>query len=252
MFSFVDQTGGNAVVGSASLSAGIESFELTREVAQPANANLGSVVVEDFNGDGIPDMAVSGLPSNSGNTQGLITILLGNGDGTFSIGSTIANGPEPYPVAVVNVNGDGIPDLVAGDGGGITVGFQPMTILLGNGDGTFQISSRLSQFPPAIVVVTDLNGDGIPDLAMTTQTFGTAPKVLTFLGDGTGGFALKWTIDTFGAASGIASTASIPQSPFLLAGATVRLLFSHRARSIPRQRPWLLQISMRMASRTWL
>jgi Chitobiase/beta-hexosaminidase C-terminal domain/FG-GAP-like repeat/Bacterial Ig-like domain (group 3) len=204
-FSFVDQTSGNVVVGSASLGAGIKSFELTPEIAQPAIANLGGVVVGDFNSDGIPDMAVSGLPSNSGITQGLITILLGNGDGTFSIASSIASGPEPYPVAVVDANGDGIPDLVAGDSGGITVGFQPMTILLGKGDGTFQISSRLSQLPPAIVVVTDLNGDGIPDLAMTTQYYDTAPVVLAFLGDGAGGFSLKSTIDTFEAASGIAT-----------------------------------------------
>ena len=132
-------------------------------------AQPGSIAVGDFNGDGIQDLAVLGTTLN---------ILLGTGDGTFQMGASYPGlnlptppgssgslpppppAPFPVPVVVADLNQDGVADLVYGD-----------TIWLGNGDGTF----RSQAFPGLIAdgimgsVVTDLNRDGKPDLAVSTE-----------------------------------------------------------------------------------
>src|SRR5438067_331231 len=68
-----------------------------------------SVAVGDFNGDGKPDLAVANLSSNT------VSVLLGNGDGTFAPQQTFATGSSPYSVAVGDLNGDGLPDLAVSD-----------------------------------------------------------------------------------------------------------------------------------------
>ena len=129
------------------------------------------VAVGDFNGDGHPDLAVTGT-DNFGNRT--VNILLGNGDGTFQAPQTYVLRPGAWSVAVADLNGDGVPDLVVGGG----------NILLGNGDGTFQPPQKYDP-PGSSVVVGDFNGDGIPDLAVANGApFGTV-SVLLGNGDGT-------------------------------------------------------------------
>jgi hypothetical protein len=82
----------------------------------------------DFNGDGKLDMAVVQL-------SGIVSILLGNGDGTFNAGSTPA-AASGSAIATGDFNGAGKVDLAVTDYAGGTV-----TILLGNGDGTFTAGS---------------------------------------------------------------------------------------------------------------
>ena len=136
--------------------------------------NPSSMAVGDFNGDGIPDLAVADFYDNA------VRILLGNGDGTFLEGSYPATGAGPLSVAVADFNGDGVPDLVLAGGNSIA-------ILLGNGDGTF---SRTAVSPQSLggsgaVAVGDFNGDGKVDLAVVNYY---SPSVVTILldnGDGT-------------------------------------------------------------------
>src|SRR5262245_52193177 len=64
-----------------------------------------AVVVADFNGDNLPDLAVTNRP------DGTVSILLGNGDGTFRAAGSFKAGVNAYYVAVGDFNGDGIPDL---------------------------------------------------------------------------------------------------------------------------------------------
>src|SRR5262249_24953246 len=64
-----------------------------------------SVAVGDFNGDGTPDLAVANYYSNN------VSVLLGNGDGSFQPARNFAAGTRPDSVAVADLNGDGIPDL---------------------------------------------------------------------------------------------------------------------------------------------
>ena len=116
------------------------------------------IAVGDFNGDGIPDLAVANTGSNS------VSIFLGNGDGTFTLHSTLATGTAPVMVAVADFNGDGKPDLAVTNSGSNSV-----SIFLGNGDGTFTLKSSFSSIEPgpSVIVVGDFNSDGIPDIVIT-------------------------------------------------------------------------------------
>src|SRR5207302_1904622 len=134
----------------------------------------------DFNGDGHPDIAVMNTPS-SGN--GTINILLNNGDGTFSAFATTANsGLTPSAVAAADLNGDGKADLVVTNKNGFS---STISILISNGDGSFKAPvSYAVEGDPTAVSTGDLNGDGRPDIALTTF-FGKGLDVLINKGNGT-------------------------------------------------------------------
>ena len=85
-----------------------------------------AVTTADVNGDGKLDLVVANYTSNT------VSVLLGNGDGSFQPQTTYATGSSPYFVAIGDVNGDGKPDLAVADFGTNTV-----SVLLGNGNGTF-------------------------------------------------------------------------------------------------------------------
>jgi sugar lactone lactonase YvrE len=141
-----------------------------------------SIAAADFNGDGKLDLAIVGAYSNQGVDQGVVTILLGNGDGTFQAAkiNTETNSGISL-VATGDFNGDGIPDLITVDylqrGG--------TTIFLGNGDGTFTATATPPAVPgePISIVVGDFRGDGKLDFAV-----GYFSTVSVFLGNGDGTF----------------------------------------------------------------
>jgi hypothetical protein len=123
-----------------------------------------SVAVGDFdgrtyaNGQPVLDLAVA----NAG--SGTVSVLLGNGDGTFQTARNFATGSVPRAVAVADFNGDNVPDLVVGYVGGDDG--NSVSILLGNGDGTFQTAQNFGgDFGAVAVAVGDFNGDGRPDFA---------------------------------------------------------------------------------------
>jgi hypothetical protein len=134
-----------------------------------------SLAVADVNGDGRPDVVVANescAPTNCTNgNHGWVGVLLGNGDGTFQPAVTYGSGgDEPLSVAVADVNGDHKPDLVVANQC-TSFGCSPdprglVGILLGNGDGTFQpaVSYASGGDHAASIAVTDVNGDGKPDL----------------------------------------------------------------------------------------
>ena len=138
-----------------------------------------AVAVGDFNSDGKPDLAVA----NS--TSGTVTILLNNGDGTFTqaSGSPIAVGAGPDAVAVGDFNTDGALDLAVANGKAGTV-----TVLLGKGNGTFTAASgspiTVGTAPDALAVA-DFNANGNPDLAVANRGSNT---VTVLLGNGDGTF----------------------------------------------------------------
>lgn len=139
-----------------------------------------AVLAVDLNGDNIPDLAVA----NS--AAGTVTILLGNGDGTFTpaAGSPIAVGTGADALAVGDFNVDGIPDLAVANGTAGTV-----TVLLGLGNATYKptTSSPITVGTgPDALAVADFNGDGDPDLAVANAG---SNNVLVLKGDGTGNFS---------------------------------------------------------------
>jgi hypothetical protein len=175
----VDRFGGNVWI---LLGNGDGSFQ--SPVPVPVGFVTRALAVADFNGDGNADIVVVGY-NDSGLSAG-VSILLGNGDGSFSIPGGILpwNGVQ---VTVSDFNGDGKPDFAFTLNGGISA----LYILLGNGDGTFQsplITQGLS--PSAIkLVAADLNADGKPDLVLADEGDG----VFVLLGNGDGTFAAPAT-----------------------------------------------------------
>jgi hypothetical protein len=176
--SFLDTSSGNAVLGTAALETGTAGISFLNSSNTATAIYPQSVAVGDFNGDGIPDLAV-------GNLQGEgVTILLGNGDGTFTAAASLEPGNyESTSVAVGDFNGDGKTDLAVTKG----YGNDSVSIFLGNGDGTFTLQStpRTGKNPVAIAV-GDFNGDGIPDLAVADQQeVSNGLTILLGNGDGT-------------------------------------------------------------------
>ena len=127
-----------------------------------------------------------------------MSVLLGNGDGTFPNPPHYATGNSPTSVAVGDFNGDGKPDLAVPS---FDLGISTVSVLLGNGDGTFQphMDSATGQAPMS-VAVGDFNGDGKPDLVTANYRHHTV-SVLLGNGDGTfrahvdyatGSYATSW------------------------------------------------------------
>jgi hypothetical protein len=134
-----------------------------------------AVAVGDFNGDGNVDMAIVNQAQNT------VSVLLGNGDGTFAAHVDYATGNMPVAVAAGDFNGDGKLDLAVVNKLGNSV-----SILLGNGDGTFKPhADSAAGSTPVAVAAGDFNGDGKLDLAVVNNTSPGAVSVLLGNGDGT-------------------------------------------------------------------
>lgn len=115
-----------------------------------------SVAVGDFNADGKIDLAVC---SYGFGVNGVVSVMLGNGNGTFLAPVNYSVAPNPFAITAADFNGDSKLDLAtAGQGGNISV-------ILGNGNGTFQSAANYPavQFPFGITVA-DFNIDGKTDV----------------------------------------------------------------------------------------
>lgn len=141
-----------------------------------------SAALGDINRDGNLDLAVGGLPNQN------VTVLLGRGDGSFSRAGTYNNGSgaAALSIDIGDVTGDGNADIV-------TNTFAALSVLPGNGDGTFDapVLSGYAQANQTFVRLVDLNGDGSLDAVGAAKT-GTpdnaSTQVVTSLNDGSGVF----------------------------------------------------------------
>src|SRR5262249_54611808 len=133
-----------------------------------------------FNGDGQLDLGIAGVGSNT------IAILLGRGDGTFDPAADYSTGANPFAIVIGDFDGDGILDLAVAnrnDGAQGTV-----SVLLGNGDRTFQPAANFPVVAPRAIVAGDFNGDGQLDLAIANFNGLSSNTVSILLGNGDGTF----------------------------------------------------------------
>jgi len=156
-----------------------------------------AVTVADVNGDGISDILVAnGCASPCVGGIGSVGVLFGNGNGTFQAPVTYAsNGQNSYSIAVADLNGDGNPDIILANWcSAESCSYGSVSVLLNNGDGTFQTATTFTSggYRAVSVTVADVNGDGKPDLLvanlcanMNCSPLGGVVGVLLGNGDGT-------------------------------------------------------------------
>ena len=156
-----------------------------------AGSQPDGIAVGDLNGDGKLDLVISNIDHSSN----YLTILLGNGDGTFQTATTLNLGFRPGAVAVADLIGNGRADLIVGDS--TNSGFE---VLLGNGDGTFQAPTHVFGGDANSIAVADVNGDTLPDV-VTVDALNDLVSV--YLGNGDGTFQNPHTYFVGGAASGL-------------------------------------------------
>jgi len=160
-----------------------------------------TTVSADFNGDGNLDLAVTLGFTDLFQAKGNVGILLGNGDGTFQTPVNYRVPENPAGLVAGDFNGDGKVDLAVGSGLG--TGKAAVSVLIGNGDGTFQprVIYPTGKLPIGItpVLAIDANRDGKLDLVFPVNGF-----LATYLGNGDGTFAaplFSSSPDSFGAES---------------------------------------------------
>ncbi|WP_333456793.1 FG-GAP-like repeat-containing protein, partial [Microcoleus sp. herbarium5] len=142
-----------------------------------------SVAVGDFNTDGNSDLVTANNFTNN------VSLLLGNGDGTFGAATNLSVGSSPYTVAVGDFNGDGNSDVATANQTS-----NDISILPGNGNGTFGAVTNLSVgSTPSFVLVGDFNKDGKSDFA-TANSGSSDVSILLQNADGTFGIATSFTV----------------------------------------------------------
>jgi len=150
---------------------------------------VNSVAIGDLNADGKPDLATADTVSPRGGYPGWVSVFLGNGDRSFGAGSYYFDpGYGAASVAIGDLNGDRKLDLAVVSHS-FAVENNVVSVLLGNGDGTFGAQTYVGTGDRAgWVTIRDLNADGTPDLAVSNRGSNT---VSVLLGNGDGSFAMK-------------------------------------------------------------
>jgi hypothetical protein len=154
------------------------------------------VVAADINNDGNPDLIAVGTSdagvAGASTSATMITVLLGNADGTFTVGQTYTLTTSLFTDSVVidDFNGDGKLDVVVAEGGAGGPGGvgEKLTFLPGKGDGTLgtPVSLTLSTTTAESVISADFNGDGKKDILSGTGWL--------YVGNGDGTFQMPTTL----------------------------------------------------------
>ncbi|HVG34794.1 MAG TPA: FG-GAP-like repeat-containing protein [Pyrinomonadaceae bacterium] len=151
-----------------------------------------SVAINDLNGDGKLDLAVTSYGGNNG----IVSIFLGNGDGTFPAAVNYAAGPSPFAVISGDFNGDSKPDLITAN-----IQVSSISVLLGNGNGTFNPATNYPTGNTAFgLAANDFDGDGKTDIAVGAN--GGYLAVLSGNGDGTFKRPTTFEVPAFALAAG--------------------------------------------------
>jgi len=165
----------NHLIPLATLTVGSPTYQLTPVPETPGTTTSTSGAVADFNRDGKLDQLTYDSANNS------VTVLFGNGDGTFFAGPAIPVGTNPDAIAVGDFNNDDILDFAVANYDNSNV-----YIFLGKGDGTFSAPTAISVGKsPNYISVGEFNSDGNADLVVSSSA-----GLSIWLGNGKGGFSL--------------------------------------------------------------
>jgi hypothetical protein len=155
------------IMASAGIDVLLGNGDGTFQSAQvyPSGGNWPhSICVADVNGDGMPDLVVANLASSN------VGVLLGNGDGTFQAVQTYdSGGGEADTIVVGDLNGDGKPDLAVANHYTKIGGTSLVGVLMGNGDGTFQVAQTFTTggVDGGAIAIGNLTGSSMPDLVVS-------------------------------------------------------------------------------------
>lgn len=180
------RAGGVAVLRGGG-SGGVGNGTFGAATLVPAGGDPTGIATGDFNEDGIQDLVVSSLATDS------VFVLLGGGsnglgDGTFPVRNRYYAGDAPGRVTTGDFNEDGVLDLAIASPSATVPGVQIMlgTGAGGTGNGGFTATSRIATAGPSDgardVATGDFNEDGITDLAIASTV-----QVIVSRGNGTGG-----------------------------------------------------------------
>src|SRR5262249_35728038 len=172
---------------SVLLGNGDGTFQPHQEFLAGNSPSLYSLAVADFNDDGKPDVVVTQPDANS------LSLLLGNGDGTFQTFVKIPAGLDPYTLVVGDFNLDGKADVAC-----TNVSDNSVSVFLGKGNGTFQLRIDFAAGQePTFLSAADLDLDGKLDLTVSDNGYGGRHSTLSLLfGLGNGGLAAAGVYDT--------------------------------------------------------
>ena len=175
-----------ASIVSVLLGNGDGTFQSPVQYTAADVPSLVEIVAGDFRGDGLTDLAVL---NRYGTGPGFVSVLLGNGDGTFQPQVSYTVGDLPYAIAAGDFNGDGRTDLAVANSYA-----DGVSVLLANSDGSFQPSVTYAVgYSPSAIVAGDFTGDGRMDLAVSD-----ADGVQMLLGNGDGTFQPAKTVADVG------------------------------------------------------
>ena len=175
--------------GSSTLSVLLGNGDGTFQTQQengPSGENPSSVVVADVNGDGKLDLVAANYNTFS-TSNSTVGVFLGNGNGGFQTPRTFATRSNPTSVAVADVNGDHIFDLIVANSSRLSpTSLSTVSWLRGNGNGTFSTQQTSTTVASSFAMALgDMNADGNTDLVLAHPTLG---GVVVMAGQGNGGF----------------------------------------------------------------
>jgi hypothetical protein len=155
--------GNNSGSGGSAISVYLGNGDGTFRAPLDSGAGTAAwdIAVGDFNGDGLLDVAIGGYVNSS---QGVLQIMLGNGDGTFRTGQTINVSNIPRAITTGDFDNDGKTD--------IAFALDQVYLYKGAGDGTFTASGSVKVGNQPLlqqVRVGDFNGDGKTDVAVSDE-----------------------------------------------------------------------------------